>query len=433
MLRASIRPSTLEGVKTLAAQIKKERGIKHCSALDIAAVAARCSNFTHATRVLPSREQQQTLRVFLSRYWHDERSHRVGRETLQVELSKPILHVCTKSELRQSRGFGSMRMVAEDHFVGDMIDDTQERAQENICKAVRSLRFMEHTGLRPSRDHLAAYPDRSPHSALPQMDHATRWYDPVTGQFVLVDEPYRGVSETERSEWSRTYGWHLAKSAWPGMYYPNRCELYVATTADANFDFSGLMRRIDAIPAPLVLKDWDGDTGNFYDIFVSPAAKTKQDFRRARSKGTVIPQATTTTIPYTQMFGAQNRRPAGFMPISEHIEIGRFIKAVLFSRARPWGAYQRMNSLRSTLEDWMALEIGKSDLDGPEFFDVYYHDLEEADPLRDTACTSKGVVDIIDEIAGRLRKAYPNCAPLRRELNKLEVSKALTMRAKNLD
>jgi hypothetical protein len=430
MLNADIRPSTIEGIKSLAAQIKKERGIQHSNALDIAAVAARCSNFTHALRVLPSREQPRRVhRVFLTIYWYDRDPYRSGRETLQVELSKPILDICTKSELREVRGFGNMRMVAEDHFVSDSLAGSQAQAQETICKAVRSLRFMEHSGLRPSRNYRAAYPNRSNDSRLPGTDHATNWYDPATKQFVLVDEPYGGDGE-ERVEWAKTYGWHFAKSAWPGMYSPYSCAVYIATRASAGFDFAELMRRIDAIPAPIVQEGWGGESASSHDVFVSPAARTKQDIRRARSRGTVIPTRTRTTIPYSQMFGHRRRRPAGSLPVAKHIETGRLIKAVLGSPARPYSAYRRLDSLRCTLEDWMALEIGRGQLDGPEFFDVYYHELADDDPLCVAAAEQKGVIEIIDKIAFQLSEAYPDCAPLRRELNKLAVSKRLTLGAK---
>jgi hypothetical protein len=61
---------------------------------------------------------------------------------------------------------------------------------------------------------------------------------------------------------------------------------------------------------------------------------------------------------------------------------------------------------------------------------VYYHELDGDDPLRLVAATQKGIVGIMDKIDRQLRKAYPNCAPLRRELNKLAVAKAFTTKAK---
>lgn len=424
MLNGELRPSTLEGVKSLAAQIKKQQGIQHASALDLAARAARCENFTHAIRVLPSTQQpKQVNRVFLTVYWTDD-SYRGGRETLQIELSKPVLDICPKGDLHRVRGFGSMRMVAEDHFVCDMLAGSRDNAQERICKAVRSLRFMEHTGLRPAKSNRGRYPDRTQSSGLPGTDHATDWLDPETGQFVLIDEPYRRATESvERANWAQTHNWHLQKSNWPGMYYPYSCEMHVATRVTKHFDFAALMEKIEAIPAPLIQTEWSGDSALNHEVFVSPAARTLQDRRRARSKGTIMPIASNTTLPYATMFGGKRRRPAGSMTIAEHVEVGQLIKSLLASSSRPWSVYTRMDSLRSTLEDWMAREIREGELDGPEFFDVYYHELEDGNPYTERASTAVGMVTIIGLIEDKLRNAYPDCAPLRHALNKLAISR----------
>ncbi len=163
MLNSDVHPSTLEGVKRLAAQIRKKQGIKHSNALDLAAQAANCANYRHAQRTLPASGGSFPQRIlFLTVYWYDKKNnHRCGRETLKVELSKPILDLCSKSDLKLVRGFGTMRMAAADHFVSDALAQSQNYARSVISKAERSLRFMEHTGLRPSRDYRAAWPDRS--------------------------------------------------------------------------------------------------------------------------------------------------------------------------------------------------------------------------------------------------------------------------------
>ncbi len=154
MLIDGLRPTTLVGVKRLAKQLKKTNGIKHSDALDLAAKSAACANFRHAQRTLPtSGFARSKSYVLLTIYWSDKKQgHRCGRETLRIELSMPILDLCQKSALRYVRGFGNLRMVAGDHFVCDEIAHTQEYARDRLCTAERSLRFMEHTGLRPNRD-----------------------------------------------------------------------------------------------------------------------------------------------------------------------------------------------------------------------------------------------------------------------------------------
>lgn len=52
------KPSSIEGIKRLAKQIKTEKGLQHARALDEAAVMAGFQNFTHAKRVMASKGQQ---------------------------------------------------------------------------------------------------------------------------------------------------------------------------------------------------------------------------------------------------------------------------------------------------------------------------------------------------------------------------------------
>ncbi len=358
MLIDDVRPTTLDGVKRLATQLRKEQGIKHSVALDLAAKAANCMNFRNAKRTLPQHGAVPLHPyVLLTIYWYDKRQgHRIGRETLKIELSKPILNICGKFALKKVRGFGGLRMVADDHLVCDSLAATQTSAREYLCTAERSLRFMEHTGLLPFCEHRRSYHNQTVAGALPGRDHATEWVDPASGQFVLVDEPYDVARvEADRAAWSARTGWRIIKSSWPGMYSPYRCELYVATVGNTTYDLEALVAKIDAIPTPLPESECPWVSSSSWNTFVSPMAKTAQDVRRARCRGTIVPTSSTTTVPYSYDFGSSARRPAGAMGIEGHVKAGRIIKAVLRSDHRAYGVYKRMNSLRSTLEDWMSL------------------------------------------------------------------------------
>lgn len=46
----TIKPTTLEGIKGLAKQIKKRDGVTHTQALELAAKQAGYENFTHARK-----------------------------------------------------------------------------------------------------------------------------------------------------------------------------------------------------------------------------------------------------------------------------------------------------------------------------------------------------------------------------------------------
>jgi len=425
MLTGHIRPSTIEGVKSLAAQLRKEKGIKHSHALDLAAKQADYANFKHARNALPERGTGAgEPYVLLTIYWSDhKKGYKAGRETLKVPLAKPILDHATKFELKKLRGFGDLRMVAPDHLVCDTIAESQDVARGRICTAARSLRFMEHTGLRPTREWRRAYPKGQIDDKLPYNDHSTDWVDPESGQFILVDEPYsKSANEAKRTAWAKRTGWKVAKTSWPGMYFPYNCDLYVATDGTAGYDLEALVAKINAIPAPLLAENWAGDSSPSWETFASPMATTPQDMRRSRSRGTVYPVPSKASVPYGYGTGNVRRRPAAAMPIPGHTEAGRIIKAVLRSCHRVRGVGSRMGSVRSTLEDWLALEIARGDLPGPEFFDVYYGEPESSCPFLAKTKTRAGLLEVLAELKNKLESAYPDCEPLRRQVRRIDKS-----------
>ncbi|CAI9122220.1 DUF5623 domain-containing protein [Brytella acorum] len=436
MLNRNVRPTTIDGVKRLAIEIRKKSGIQHSAALDRAAQAANCSNYRNARRVLPARAVMYARPyVLLTIYWRDEKKpQNIGRETLNISLSKPILHICDKLALKYARGFGDFRMVADDHFVCDTLAHTQVRARERLCTAERSLRFMEYTGLRPCRNHRKNYPDGSSKDSLPNNDHATRWIDPIIGQFILVDEPYKGVpDDLERTQWAIRHKWLISKTSWAGMYNPYKCDLYIATEDSSNYDLDALTKKINNMPPPLLEKNWSGESVLSWDMFVSPMADTPQDIRRARSQATVIPKASTTSLPCSYKPGSRTRRPVGALGIEGHIHAGRIIKAILWSGMLPDGVHIRLSSLRSTLEGWMSFEIKPGELEGSEFFDVYYHQPQETDPYNGRAKSRDGIVALLFELKGQLQATYQDCAPLRQQIRRIEMSATLINKMKTID
>lgn len=358
MLIEDIRPTTLAGVKRLAKQLKKMQGITHADALELAAKSANCVSFHHAQQTLPMRGAgSSSPYVLLTIYWSDkDRGHRCGRETLRIELTRPILELCDKSGLKYVRGFGDLRMVAADHFISDFISPNQNYARDRLCMAERSLRFMEHTGLRPYRNR-TTYPKVLNENKLPNTDHATSWIDHVHGQFVLIDEPYANVpDEKARAAWADRASWRIEKCARPGMYRPYDCDLYVAVDGRTGYDLDAMVQKIDAIPAPIVSESWTGDSVPSWETFLDPMTATRQDERRARCKDMIYPSASNSTVPFSYNPGSRDRRPAGELGIEGHIEVGRIIKTAMRSEFSRNAVYTRMSSLRSDLENWLALE-----------------------------------------------------------------------------
>jgi hypothetical protein len=423
MLIDKIRPTSIKGVKSLATQLRKENRIKHSVALDLAAKSAGCTNFRNAQHTLLQQGKAATSHyILLTQYWYDkEQRHKVGRETMRIELREPVFNICQKAELRNVRGFAELRMVADDHFVCDSVGPNQAYARGRLCTAERSLRFMEQTGLRPSRD----YRKFRPTEDLPNRDHWTYWTDPASGQYILIDEPYEGVpDEAERSDWSNQTGWQVAKTSWPGMYSPYNCDLYIATNGKAGFDFNALVAKINAMPPPLLNDDWSGESSSSWETFVSPMAKTAQDKRRARCRGTIYPVASATTVPCRYAIGASRRRPIGTMGADGHVMAGQIIKALLTSNQSHYGVNNRMNSLRSTLEDWMFSEIDNKQFDdpNPDNFDTYYGSLTRDNPYQEKGASHAGILTLLGNLRKKLEAAYSNSAPLRKQLRRIDMS-----------
>ncbi len=421
MLNKLVRPTTIVGIKRLANQIKKAQTVKLHQALDLASQAAGFDNYKHAQKFADQTGRiVRSYPLYITQYWRDQDTYKVGRETHLIQLAKPLLDICKKTELKSVNGLGGSRLVAPDHLVSDMLSHSQEFARGQICKSVRGIRFMEHTGLRPLKGHHENFHDIT--RELPSTDHATDWYDPQSGQLILIDEPYEPApNSNDRAQWADKHQWHLRKAKWQGMYYPYSCDLYAATDANKGYDFDTLVRKIDAIPAPIVTSDWQGESTPSHETFFSPAAKTKQDQRRAKSKATIYALPSKSTMPYRPYSldpsGFHRRKPRGKMPLETHIETGQIIKAILQSSAKPFDVNWKLNSVRSTLEDWMSIEYRDT---FPEDFDViavYYDGRNEANSYLDLATTAEALVGLLEDVKKSMERYYPDCDPLRKQVS----------------
>ena len=106
------------------------------------------------------------------------------------------------------------------------------------------------------------------------------------------------------------------------------------------------------------------------------------------------------------------------------------IKAVMSSQHAPGAVYTRLNSLRSDLEDWLSLEIGRGQLEGPEFFEVYYTRTDGDQAILRTLTSSDDLVGVLRGLARMLKNAYPDCAPLRQQLRRIEMSVSIIEKAR---
>lgn len=214
------------------------------------------------------------------------------------------------------------------------------------------------------------------------------------------------------------------------MYRPYDCDLFVGIDTRSGYDLDALIGKINAMPEPVVSENWTGESAPSWETFLCPMVKTKQDERRARCKGMIYPSPSKATVPYSYNPGCSRRRPVGELGIDGHVQAGRVIKAVMSSRYAPGGVYSRLNSLRSDLEDWLSLEIDRGQLEGPEFFEVYYTRTEEDQALQRAFSSADDVVAVLRRLTRTLKNAYPDCAPLRQQLRRIEMSASIIEKAR---
>lgn len=429
MLNEDIQPSTIGGIKRHAKQIKKSDGVAHHEALDIAARKASFENFAHARSQLKNSNLINSgNQLFFTVYWYDRESdkYKTGREVLEIELSLPLLDIASKAELKNSNGLGWFRLASADHFVCDHLSHSQKEARNKICKAVRVLRFIEATGLKPSSDHNAAYPNRDYNNKLPKSDHSSGWYDPNTNQFILVDEPYLDpVVDGKRAEWAKEHSWHLQVSKWQGMYYPDHSNMFVSTDASTGYDFKALMAKIDDMPYPVTAENWTGTSSKGLNTFFSSLTITPQDKKRAVAKGTLCRVSSNKTVPMRRWDAPYNeRRPNAVMSIEHHQLAAKLIKAIQQSSEKPAAVNDRLSLIKSKLEDWFFLEHDRNVTNEFGFF--YYGDIDRNDPFVLQANSSKGVHGLLHKLKNILLDSYVDCEPLRKMIGKVDISINIT-------
>lgn len=419
---ASIRPSTVDGIKQLAKKIKRESNSTHNNALDLASHQAGFENFVHARRrfaagqltgLLANAEIQPVYPIYLSAHWYasrresPEQQRRAGRETLQVNLSRPLPEVVAKHRVTSARGLGWFRMEYTDHLEHLTNLESIEKARERLVEAARSLRFMEATGLQPAstkqhRDAIRALDD------FPCADHTSGWMDPIGGSCILLDEPYgRTIADhrNERQVWLATRNLHMLTPSWDGLYYPGECPPHLISSDAA------LLHRIAAalstvIPCHLP-EPWPHETGIYGDDYVSPQRQADGKHRKPRPGPSYRDYKG--ARPYGGAPGIRSRwRPAKPMSLERHRQLGALMKR-LSGVPLSWRVRLEMSHQRSLLEDWALAEHRTEH--GPSVADDLYYG-HSGGPALSTRVEQLEALTLAKAL---VEQGYSDCKP-RREL-----------------
>lgn len=430
MSSENIRPSTIDGIKRLAKLIKVERGVRHAQALEAAARAAGYQNFRHASKSLSGGLATQVRRprhhVYLTAYWKDKETGNSGRETLSLELPIPWGDLIAPSQLENHRALVHFRAEGADHLAREHLERTQSEARRAVCAAARALQFMGATRLRPSKSRSRAFPGGRSSNAIPGLDHYSVWYDRDTKRYLFVDEPYEKAAESksaEREAWSAKHGFKVIKSTWKGMYAPDvGSRLYLIADTAKGVALEPVAAALDQLPPPIVEGAWNGDSAPMLPFFVSPGAIAKKAAAKDKLPASRKSGGPHTSVDYVQTFVGPQRRPKGRMPIEVHAEVGRLLKSVLTATFERKGVYNRINAVRSELDEWIQREYTHAELPSEQFFELYYHESGSTFERALPAAERESHAASLNQAKQMLSAHYPDCPPLRSLLRKIDAA-----------
>ncbi|MEO7690925.1 MAG: DUF5623 domain-containing protein [Sphingomonas sp.] len=405
----SVRPSTIDGIKSLATVIKREQSVTHAQALNLAARVAGYDNYSAARRALAGKARH---RLWITVRWNNRKAKERGRETLQVTLAVPYGELVTPAQASNDRYLGNLRLDASDHVVSLSISEDQELARRRVCEIARTLQFLEGTDLKPSNAR-RAYPKGDFDNRVPDQDHASVWWDPVHRRHVLADEPYVRREDPisgRRQAWAERHGWEIVKPAWGGLYWPDGgCHLFLMTDLSKGPTLRPMVSALESGPPPIIASQWAGVSIGFNDPIVTPGARAAAAAKAAAVPKVRKPARKRASVAYIMSLVGRRLRPGARMPIAAHREAGQLLKSVLVATDGHAGAYNRVNAIRSELDEWVIREYSARELGDDGFSALYYHENDGAPyPSIDR-----------DEMIGRLemtktilQRHYPDCPPL---------------------
>lgn len=430
MSSETIRPSTLDGIKRLAKSLKTERGIQHIRALDDAARVAGFQNFRHASnvrRTAPRLEHPRSGQcIFLSAYWKDREGGTCGRETLTIRLSAPWGNLITPLQFQNHRALVNFRAEGPDHLARELLLRTQSEARRAICAAARAFQFMDATKLRPTKSHSRAFPGGRSSNAIPGHDHYSIWYDRETKRYLFVDEPYEKAIDSraqERTAWARQHGYAIVKPEWTGMYAPDvGSRLYLIADETKGIPLQPVAAALNKLSVPTVEDAWNGESAPMTPFLVSLGTIAKAAAEKEKSTAPRKPSGQRNSVGYVQTFVGPQHRPKGRMPLEAHTEAGRLLKSVLVDTYHRKGVYNRVNAIRSELDEWTQREYNRAELPNEQFFDLYYRESDSTFARSLTEAERERHAESLARVKRLLGEHYPDCPPLRSLLKKMDVA-----------
>ncbi|MFK8402414.1 DUF5623 domain-containing protein [Pseudomonas sp. BGr12] len=417
MVTLATPPSTLDGIKRLAKAIKREFGITHHDALEEAARKAGFQNFLHAKRAIAKAPAQSYI-AFVTVYWKDLGSEAPssGRYTTEVHLKRPLSELLADGLKVGGAYLRNFKLEAPDHLEMRMDAGSQHSAMQYLDQASFTLLFISATGL------VRVFRKRSIDAVnglekIPDSDHITGWEDPETGDWLLLDEPYISPVPGFRQEWLQAHGLYQVAPLWSGLYYPGLAVPYLISLNQGLL--AKIQAQVEGIP------DSSYTRGMLQEMpygskFVSPARIASGKPHRSRTMP--FTGVRNGAIAYGGGPGVRSKwRPAWGMSLAMHATIGPILHKLCNSSPRTAGisakVYERLNKVRSRLEDWAYMEH-PSEISAEVGTKLYYG------PAVEGYTTPQDSLKAIDTVRGLLLKGYRECKPRAQMLAKIESAAA---------
>jgi hypothetical protein len=283
---------------------------------------------------------------------------------------------------------------------------------------------MDATKLRPSKSHSRAYPGGRSSNSIPGCDHYSIWYDPRTKRYLFADEPYEKAVEGRtqaREAWAKEHGFTIVKPEWTGMYAPDLgSRLYLIADETKGIPLQPIAVALNKLSSPIVETAWNGESTSMTPLFVSPGSIAKATAAKIKEKTPPKKRGQCNSVGYVYAFVGPRRRPKGQMLIAAHAQVGHLLKSVLHNTYHRKGVYNRINTIRSELDEWAEREHGQSDLSSKQFLSLYYLEDKEVHLPKISDDERKLHIHSIDLVKNILSENYPDCQPLRALIKMLD-------------
>lgn len=254
-----IIPSSLDGIKRLAKQVKRSEHITHTAALDVASQSSGYDNFYHARNALSNLKVSQ-YPVQIHAYWRDKETREKGSEILTLLLPCDWKEFISPSEFSFVRELWHYSVMGSADLSRKTSLGSKKAARESLCTVARTLQFIEATRLRPSRGLVRAYPYADKKHHVPGQDHISIWYDEQK-RYLIASEPYHdryAECDVERDNWLQTHQYSEVKLAWAGMYNPyGGTHLYLISSNEKGIPLDSLVSSVNKLPRPISVDDWE--------------------------------------------------------------------------------------------------------------------------------------------------------------------------------